>query len=381
MKPLVITAQSIGGLKDQIQEKVPPGGGYTLAIVFASANHDLNQLLPILSEACLDVFAANSGAEIAGAQVLEESITMMLLDIDRSVYQVKLFELTDGDSRQMGRAVASWATGVFPKPAIIVIPASFELDGDLLIEGITEQAGDQTMLFGGFASYDVATLPRGTAPLVSDARQTLAQGMVALAFDSESIEIRGIAAAGWKGVGTVKTITKSTGNVVFEIDGQPAHDVINRYLEIGDDADLAIEYPLCWIREDGTTVLRGVVAFNPDKSIVYAGTVPQGAKVRLGFPPGMEVIDEAVNQMKTLQESGSSLDAVILFSCLARYTALGPLVEDEVEAINRLWSKPQLGFYTFGEIGPGLQGHCDFHNTTTVAVLISQTASQAGEGS
>jgi hypothetical protein len=380
MKPMVITAQSLEGLKAQIHDKRIPGAAYTLAIVFASASHDLLKLQPFLADLGLDVFAGSSAAEIAGDAVLEESITLMLLNIDRSAYRIKVFELADGGPSQMGRAVASWANGAFEKPALMIMVSGQKLDGDLLIHSITEHAGDRIPLFGGFASYDLAALPRDTVPLVCDSRRAVAEGIVALAFDTRRIELKGIAASGWKGVGTAKTITKADGNVVHEIDGRPAHDVINRYLEIGDDVEVALEYPLCWTREDGSEVLRGIIGFNEDKSLVYAGTVPQGAKVRFSFPPGTEVIEEAVSQMSSFKNSGSAGDAVILFSCRARYTALGPMVEDEVEAINALWGGAQIGFFTFGEIGPGPQGRCDFHNYTIVAVQISQKEPQSGDG-
>ncbi len=381
MKPMVITAQSLEGLEAQFHDNRIPVYNYTLAILFASASNDLLKLQPLLADMGLDLFAATSAAEIAGAQVLEESITLMLLNIDRSAYRINVFELGDGGPSEMGRAVACWANEAFEKPALMIMVSGHELDGDILIHGITEQAEEGIQLFGGFASYDMAALPEDTSTVVCDARRAVPEGVVALAFDTGKIELKGIAASGWKGVGTSKIITSAAGNVVREIDGRPAHDVINRYLEIGDDVEVALEYPLCWIRGDGSEVLRGIVGFNADKSVVYGGTVPQGAKVRFGFPPGTEVIEEAVSQMNSFKNSGSAGDAVILFSCRARFTALGPMVEDEVAAIHELWDGAQIGFFTFGEIGPGPHGRCDFHNYTIVAVQISDKETQRGDGS
>jgi len=52
--------------------------------------------------------------------------------------------------------------------------------------------------------------------------------------------------------------------------------------------------------------------------------------------------------------------------------ALGPMVEDEISAVHKLWEVPMVGFFTYGEIGSVSQGRCDFHNNTLVPVLINE---------
>ena len=68
----------------------------------------------------------------------------------------------------------------------------------------------------------------------------------------------------------------------------------NKYLDMGDDAMRAAEYPLLLIRDDGSIVLRGALVVNDDKSIGFAGTVPEGAKVKFSMSPGPEIIDHVI---------------------------------------------------------------------------------------
>jgi len=185
-------------------------------------------------------------------------------------------------------------------------------------------------------------------------------------------ELQGHAVSGWKGIGTPKTVTKATGNIVHEIDDEPALDMYNKYLKIGDDPALAVEYPLLLIRDDDSVVLRAVMRVNEDKSIVYAGTVPDGAKVKFSMPPGSEITDLAIEQMSEFNQQIPSSNAIVLFSCKARHLALGPMVEDEISAIHQLWNAPLIGFFTYGEIGPATKAGCDFHNYTLVPVLINE---------
>jgi hypothetical protein len=160
------------------------------------------------------------------------------------------------------------------------------------------------------------------------------------------------------------------------MDGEPALDIYTKYLDCGVDpvvaAGLAVEYPLFLNRDDGSAVLRAVMHVNEDKSIVYAGSVPEGAKVRFGMASGTEVIDRAIEQISEFKRQAPRSEAMVLFSCAARHLAFGPMVEDEISAVRKLWDVPLVGFFTSGEIGPLLQGRCDFHNHTLVPVLIYQ---------
>jgi hypothetical protein len=195
---------------------------------------------------------------------------------------------------------------------------------------------------------------------------------VALIFDRHAIEVNGIAASGWRGIGTPKTITKAEGNIVYSIDDEPALDVYNKYLNIGDDPTLAYEYPLSLMRDDGSAVMRGVMLVNEDKSLTYGGTIPEGAQVRFSMPPGLEIIDHAIEKVSEFNRQTPGADAIVLFSCKGRHLALGPMVEDEISAIHKLWNVPLVGFFTYGEIGPLPQGRCDLHNHTLVPVIINE---------
>ncbi|NIM97099.1 MAG: hypothetical protein GTO24_03115, partial [candidate division Zixibacteria bacterium] len=270
------------------------------------------------------------------------------------------------------QSVAEWAKTLYDNPALMVMSAGLRADGDQIVKGIIDTMERQIPLFGGFAAFDPAIMSEVSNTFVFSSSRVFSNGVVALIFDRNAIELQGIAASGWKEIGTPKTITKASGNIVYRIDDEPALDIYNKYLNIGDDPSLATEYPLVWIREDGSSVMRAAMWINEDKSIVYGGTVPEGAKVRFGMSPGFEIIEHAIEQMSKFRQQVPRGDAIVLFSCRARHLALGPMVEDEISAIRKLWDVPLVGFFTFGEIGPGPQGRCDFHNYTLVPVLIHE---------
>ena len=351
-------------LQDILQERLAP----TLAIVFSSVAHDLKELRTVFTKYDIEVFGASSSGEITNDEIHEESIVVMLLDINRDAFRLNIFDGEGKTSYQVGQSAAEWAKTVYDNPAIMVMTAGLSTNGDQVVNGITDTMDRQVPLFGGRSGDDL----RMQETFVFSASQAISNGVVALIFDQNAIHLQGIAVSGWKGIGTPKTITKAEGNIVYEIDNEPVLDVYNKYLNIGDDIQLALEYPLLLIRDDGTFVMRVATALNEDKSIIYGGTMLEGSKVRFSMPPGFEVMDHAIEQISEFHQQIPKSDAIVLYSCIARHAALGPMVEDEISALHKLWEVPLVGFFTYGEIGPVSQGRCDFHNHTLVPVLIKE---------
>jgi len=369
MKPTVFSVTSVEEIGPYLQSVRQEGLAPTLAIVFSSIVHNLEELESAFAEFDIDVFGATSSGEITNDEVHEDSISVMLLEISRDAYRLNVFDGEGKTSSEVGQAVGKWAKTIYDNPASMLMSAGLRADGEQIVKGITYTMERQVPLFGCLASgadpeiQMEDTFVFGTSEIVGN-------GVVVLGFDRNAIELQGVAASGWKGIGTPKTITKAEGNIVYSIDDEPALDVYNKYLDIGGDTYLALEYPLLLIRDDGSSVLRAAFLVNEDKSITYAGTVPEGAKVRFSMPPGSEIIDYAIEQMTEFRQQIPRSDAIVLFSCKGRHIALGQMVEDEISAIRKLWNVPLVGFFTFGEIGPVPQGRCDFHNYTLVPVLI-----------
>jgi hypothetical protein len=368
MKSSVLTVTSVEQVEPYLQNIREQGLAPTLAIVFSSIIHDLKELRRVFSKYDIEVFGATSSGEITNDEIHEESIVAMLLEINRDAFRLNIFDGEGKSSYELGQSVAEWAKTVYDNPALMVMTAGLFTNGDEIVNGITDTMNRQVPLFGGRSGDDL----RLQETFVFSASQAISNGVVALIFDQNTIHLQGVAVSGWKGIGTPKTITKAEGNIVYEIDNEPVLDVYNKYLNIGHDIRLALEYPLLLIRDDGTFVMRVAATLNEDKSMVYGGTMPEGSKVRFSMPPGFEVIGHAIEQISEFHQQIPKSDAIVLYSCKARHMALGPMVEDEISAVHKLWEVPMVGFFTYGEIGPVPQGRCDFHNHTLVPVLIKE---------
>jgi len=238
----IISVQTPKELEAEIRTVSSNGFTPTMAFVFCSVAQPLEQVRSIFANHHIAVFGCTSSGEIAGIDVFEESIVVMLFKLPTDAFRIKLFDGMNMSSYQLGQEVAMWAQDIFSVPALLVLSAGLQADGEAIVHGVIARMGHTIPLFGGLAGDDLKM--QGTYTFTEN--EFIGLGVLALAFDSSKIEVKGLAVSGWKGIGTIKSITRAEGNVVYTIDDQPALDVYSRYFNInlGDDQTLAAEYPL-----------------------------------------------------------------------------------------------------------------------------------------
>jgi hypothetical protein len=368
-----IRGQNIPEIQKELSATLMAGNRPTLAILFGSVVHDLEHLSADFKQAGIDVFGASTSGEIladgSAENVYTETIAGLLLEMNRESYQVTLIDANGKSSYMVGCEAAEWALSRFHQPVVLLISAGLTADGEQIVRGVIERSNGQIRLFGGLAGDDLKL----QKPVVFTQDRLTDQGCVVLALDNDLIEVEGTSASGWQGVGTIKTITRSQGNIVYTIDDQPALDVYKRYLSSfgANDVQVNAEYPLQVIRPEGYSVLRSVMSVDEStKSLIYAGTVPMGAQTKFSVFPGTDIISAAKEEMTALRNEVSRADILLLFSCATRLLALGPMVEEEITYMQELWGVPLLGFFTYGEIGMNHTGKCDFYNSTCVLVTL-----------
>lgn len=345
----------------------------TLGIIFASVKMDIPALSEIISGYPIDFLACSSCGEILsqpdGHSVFEGSCVVTLIDMPVELFRIAHIDRNEKSSFGLGEEIGLIAKNYFEKPATIVLCSSLNTDGEQLVNGLMHTAGSDSPVFGGLAGDD----SQFTATYVFGKNYCSTDGATALILDNTRISVEGIATSGWIGLGAEKTVTKSSGNIVYTIENEKALDFYIKYMGV-DEKDLpeiGVEYPMLVLRPDGSSVLRAVMQVDREKrSLVFAGSVPEGSKVKFSSSPGFEVVDYVKRDIQSFFETNGAADLLLLFSCMARHMAVGPMVEDEIAAAANLWNLPVTGFFTYGEIGRNLKGSCDFHNETYTLVTL-----------
>jgi hypothetical protein len=373
MNKTIFSAESPTDLLQGVRQSVADGLRPTFGIIFCSVALDIEAISGALVEFPFPFFGCSSCGEIIAdahrGAALERSSVVALLELPSATFQVRLFDGQGLDSLALGEAIGAWGKSIFPQPAFLVALSGLKRDGEQVVRGLLGQFPEEVPLFGGLAGDDAVFRETFT---FTNGRVTR-DGAVVCVLDHERVALEGLATSGWVGLGAPKTITRSEGNTLLTIDGEPALDVYKKYLSIEEEdlPGIGVEYPLQVMRDDGTHVLRAVVGVDhARRALVFAGTVPQGARVRFSSSPGFETIDLARRDFEAYPKMPAKPDLMLVFSCMARHLALGPMVEDEIRAAQRVWNVPGIGFFTYGEIGRNPAGHCEFYNETCALAFL-----------
>jgi hypothetical protein len=173
-------------------------------------------------------------------------------------------------------------------------------------------------------------------------------------------------------------VTRSSGNVVYAIDDQPALALYKRYL-----GSQASELPASGLRfplnvrpgKDSIPIILTLLAVSEsEQSLTFAGDVPQGYLCKLMKTNVDNLIDNAA-MAATVADPGSRDTAglCLAVSCVGRRIVLGQLTEEELEAVREKLGKGLVitGFYSYGELAPyGDALECRLHNQTMTLTTI-----------
>ncbi len=191
--------------------------------------------------------------------------------------------------------------------------------------------------------------------------------------------------SGWSPIGLPKKVTRSDGNVLFELNGEIALNVFERFL--GKHARklpaVGVEYPLGLIdqfegNDDGESLLlRATMSVDREQgSIRFAGEIPEGSMVYLTCGDRASILEGTQKAIQLAVDDLGRLhkpSMVFFYSCMARKILLGLRTKEEIEKVRSQLNMdvPIIGFYTYGEYsrvkrnGPSL-----LHNETATLSLI-----------
>lgn len=379
MKAKSIKGKSPEEIRLSLINSIDEGFKPTLAIVFLSFKQDIDAVCRLLDDKGIQIFGSTSSGEFIGSEIEEGSIVIMLLDMNPAYFKLLFFETGENSDFEIAKQLGEEGKNIFANSAFVILSGwSNEMDGEEIIKGIEDGFGSGATIFGGMAGDDLTL----TGPKVFTLGKNNIKGMVALIIDQDKVAITGIATCGWKPIGITKTITKSKGNIVYTIDDKPALDLVMKYLGLSLDEqpinntvfNLGAYYPLQLERENAPAVMRTAMLGNAeDRSLVCAGNIPEGSKVRFSLPPDFDVIDAVVEECTEVKEEQlEEANVVIMFSCISRYLSLGVMTSEEIERVRKVWDAPFIGFFSYGEYGKSKRGKHEFHNNTCCVVALKE---------
>ncbi len=262
--------------------------------------------------------------------------------------------------------------------AVLLFGPGVKINGSALVNGMTSVIGSVIPITGGLAGDGGAF--KETFTLDSDGVST--DRVVAVGLCSPGLKFAHGSFGGWEPFGPTRKVTRCAGNILYELDGEPALDIYRRYL--GEHAKglpaSGLLFPFSMLGEDHSAlgIIRTILGIDEENgSLVLAGEIIPDGFLRLMHAStdklvnGAESAAEAAASM--IQAPGESL--AILVSCVGRKLVMGERVDEEVEAVGDVLGHHAVltGFYSYGEISPFTPGaSCKLHNQTMTITCLSE---------
>ncbi|MCS4302424.1 FIST signal transduction protein [Chryseobacterium sp. BIGb0232] len=325
-----------------------------------------------------DIALSSSSGEIFSDEVHDNTVALTVIEFSRSHIKSTQIDIEDfQNSFEAGSALMQTLDKENLKWVFVLSDGS-KVNGSQLVEGINKMRPPHVLVSGGLAGdgdrFEKTSVGLNQTPEPNK--------IVAIGFYGDHLELSHSSCGGWESFGLERTVTKSSNNILYEIDHKNALDLYKKYL--GKYAEelpgSALLFPLSMrSSEDETHVVRTILSINEKNNMmIFAGDLPEGAKVRF-MKANMDRLTDAASaaakQCLKMSPNYSPKMAVII-SCVGRKLVLGERISEEVEMVRDIFGPQTVisGFYSYGEISPLKPfDDCALHNQTITITTLNET--------
>jgi len=353
-----------------------------LVFVFGAPQYfESCEIIAELSDALVGVpwLGCSTAGEIFHTGVGEDSLVVTGLRFTKPVsLRLATSDCPDmSHSRAAGVALAT-QLAADDLAGVFLLAPGVHINGSEVIVGARSALNDGVRLSGGLAG-DGAAFVRTFTVLNGVVSQS---SLVGVGLGGPNVRFLNGSYGGWNPFGPLRTVTRSTGNILFEMDGEPALALYKRYL--GEYASglpaTGLLFPLAIIdsQDESKLLIRTLIGVDEAVgSLIFAGDIPPGAAVRMMQASVNSLVDGAQTAAETAASmmQGEEPGLALLVSCVGRKLVMAGRTEEEVEAVADAFGRGAMvtGFYSHGEISPGAVGtDCHLHNQTMTVTYLSE---------
>lgn len=355
----------------------------TLVLVFGAPGlMDRPGLLTDLTRAFprSKVLGCSTSGEIFGTKVLDDSMVVAVARFEATTLRgaaapVHASEESFAAGEALGRQLAGEGLR-----GVHVLSDGLAVNGSALVRGLSAVLPAGVVITGGLAGDG----DRFVRTWVLHEGAPVSGHVTAVGFYGDAVQIGHGSAGGWDPFGPRRLVTRSKGNILYELDGKPALELYKQYL--GDRADglpaTGLLFPLALSRPDAgggesedRRVVRTILAVDEaSQSLTFAGDIPTGAHAQLMKAQLDRLIEGAEQAASLARSEGDGAVLAVAISCVGRRLVLRERTEEEAEGVQEaLPAGAQIvGFYSYGELSPISSGNCDLHNQTMTLTTIRE---------
>ncbi len=323
------------------------------------------------------IVMGSTAGEIIGSRVFDDTLSATAIAFEKTQFETLRLEITNpDDSKKIGEEIGR----KLKKEGltyIYLLTDGQKVNGTSLLAGLNSKLPQGVIVTGGL-SGDGARFQKTLVGLNSSPTEGQ---VVAIGFYGNHLKIGYGSIGGWDPFGPIRKVTKSTGNILYELDHKPALALYKTYL--GEQAkelpSSGLLFPLSIAPENSKSKLvRTILAVNEsENSMTFAGDIPVGFQVQLMRANFERLIDGASQaaSLATQRQELKRAQLAILISCVGRKLVLGPRIDEEIEGARTILGEKTVltGFYSYGELCPNTsESSCELHNQTMTITTLSE---------
>lgn len=343
-------------------------------ILFAAFDFDHSFILQQIKQQFpnLELIGGTSSAEVSSLLGFQEdSLTLMLFCSDEVEITAGIgYRASENPSTAVKQAISTaQSKSSSPMSLCLSFIDGLHLTGSKIVEAMQQELAGKIPVFGGITSDNL----KFEQTYQFYQQEVCTDAITMLIFSGKLLFAAGIG-NGWRSLSKPKKVTRAENNILYEIDGKPALEFYQYYLN---DSAPSLKYPLAVFDDNSDKFyLRVPTAHdNTLDSVQFFADIPQGATVQIMETDAEDILNSSQTSITNALRDypGTEPAAVLLFSCATRSNILGTKAEEEYQAIASCLNStcPSIGFYTYGEIAP-LQkdGAICLHHETAIALIL-----------
>lgn len=367
-----------------------------LALVFSSIDFAYSNILKAISSSLKEnvpILGSSSAAVITNQGIYKHGVAVMLLGLPQGAHfsTACINGIKARTPLKAGMELGEKLLYGFkdiPRVLSVIFSDGLIEDSSNLVHGLQERLGRSFPLVGASASDNLTFL----RTYIYFNKEILNDSAAGILFGGKVNFGLGIN-HGWRPLGKQCSVTKSKGNIIYEINGLPAAKVYENYLSCNllelqkELKRISVLYPFgVYLAGEEEYLLRNILSIEKDGSLRLQGNVTEGSLIRLMISTKescLQATKQAAEEAKkSFIDSSADLkklqknNFVLVFNSLSRYILLRRDAYKELEIIKETFGQntPIIGLYTYGEQAPlrsiSYEGQTYCHNQTVGILTI-----------
>jgi len=352
---------------------------FTPNIILCFSSLKDTQIRPYLSQLKstfpnVKIVGCSTGGNIIDTSIHISGVTLTCIQFERSIIDIKLSQLSNENILPI-----KFCNPLHSKSLKhILVFTDLQSNHFSYINEFQNQLPENIKISGGVAATNSYTKNNDTYVIYNGV--TYKNATVFIGLYGENIKVDFGSFAGWDSFGIERIVTRSEGNILYELNGEKALPIYKNYLSTIHEEfpSAAIKFPISVrIKEDQRPIVRTVAGYcEKEQSIEFAGDIPLYSSVKLMKANLDRIIQGAKKSaQQCLSPQHIKPQLALLISCMGRQAILENDIQEEIEVVREVFDEncTITGFYSYGEYAPiSNASHGVLHNQTMTITTISE---------